>query len=91
VSDCEHDALIVADLKRDEAEIAGGLIAESAAFARLCPASMEMIPEKRQCAPSATEVSATNSSPKPIRRSSYHSAALRISARASGWSSTRTP
>src|SRR5438876_2891718 len=35
--------------------------------------------------------SATNSSPKPGRCSSYQIAAERNSARASGWSSTRTP
>src|SRR5215469_2152201 len=40
---------------------------------------------------SAAEISVTNSSPKLIRRSSYHSTALRSSARASGCSSIRTP
>ncbi len=38
----------------------------------------------------AAETSTMSSSPKPVRRSSYHSAAPRSSARASGWSSRRT-
>jgi hypothetical protein len=40
--------------------------------------------------PREAETSAMNSSPNPGRRSSYHSAALRSSARASGCSSKRT-
>jgi hypothetical protein len=48
-------------------------------------------PKRSPMRASVAEISVMNSSPQPFRCSSYHSAALRNSTRASGCSSTRTP